>query len=134
MKNFAWGKLYKSDLIHDLFFPVGKFFEDSFWQHLVMDRVERYGIIDEPLYYYRQRNDSISGMPSNRLSDLLEGNKERLIFIHERYPALYPLMRRKYDNLYSQMYPSQGITNKCKRFLQRVLGRLRPSVYKKIDL
>ena len=134
VKNFTWGKLYKSDLIHDLFFPVGKFFEDSFWQHLVMDKVERYGIIDEPLYYYRQRNDSISGMPSNRLNDLLEGNKERLNFIHERYPELYPLMKRKYDNLYSQMYPPQDITYKCKRFMQRVLGRLRPSVYKKIDL
>lgn len=134
VKNFAWGKLYKADLIRDLPFPVGKYYEDSFWQHLVMDRVARYGIIDEPLYYYRQRNNSISGMPSDRLHDLLEGNRERLNFIHERYPELYPLMKRKYDNLYSQMYPSQGITYKCKRFMERVLGRLRPSVYKKIDL
>lgn len=134
VKNFAWGKLYKSDLIHDLFFPVGKFFEDSFWQHLVMDRVARYGIIDEPLYYYRQRNNSISGMPSNRLNDLLEGNRERLNFIHERYPELYPLMKRKYDDLYSRMDLPQGITYMCKRFMERVLGRLRPSVYKKIDL
>jgi glycosyltransferase involved in cell wall biosynthesis len=134
VKNFAWGKLYKADLIRDLFFPVGKYFEDCFWQHLVMDRIARYGIIDEPLYYYRQRNDSISGMPSNRLNDLLEGNKERLNFIHERYPELYPLMKRKYDDLYSRMDLPQGITYKCKRFMERVLGRLRPSVYKKIDL
>ena len=134
VKNFAWGKLYKADLIRDLFFPVGKYFEDCFWQHLVMDRIARYGIIDEPLYYYRQRNDSISGMPSNRLNDLLEGNKERLNFIHERYPKLYPLMKRKYDDLYSRMDLPQGITYKCKRFMERVLGRLRPSVYKKIDL
>lgn len=134
VKNFAWGKLYKADLIRDLPFPVGKYYEDSFWQHFVIDRVGQYGIIDEPLYFYRQRSDSISGMPSNRLNDLLEGNRERMNFIHEKYPSLYPLMKRKYDNLYSQMYPPQGITYKCKRFMERVLGRLRPSVYKKIDL
>lgn len=134
VKNFAWGKLYKRELIKDLEFPFGRYFEDSFWQHFVMDRVERYGIVDAPLYYYRQRNDSISGMPSNRLNDLLEGYKGRLNFIHERYPELYPLMKRKYDNLYSQMCSPQGITYKCKRFMQRILGRLRPSVYKKIDL
>ena len=74
VKNFAWGKLYKTDLIKDLYFPVGKYFEDSFWQHLVIDRVNRYGIVDESLYFYRQRGDSISGQPSNRLTDLLEGN------------------------------------------------------------
>lgn len=134
VKNFAWGKLYKADLIHDLPFPVGKYYEDSFWQHRVMDRVERYGIIDEPLYYYRQRNDSISGMPSTRMNDLLEGNKERLNFIQERYPELYPLMKRKYDNMYSQMYPPSCFVYKCERLIQRVLNRLCGSLYQRIDL
>ena len=62
VKNFAWGKLYKTALVKDLKFPKGKFYEDSYWQHLVMDRVNCYGILDTPLVYYRQRPDSISGI------------------------------------------------------------------------
>lgn len=134
VKNFAWGKLYKTDLIKDLFFPVGKYFEDSFWQHLLMDKVERYGIIDEPLYYYRQRDDSISGTPSNRLNDLLEGNKERLNFIREKYPQLLPLMEKKYKGLYERFNPPTGTKYRLKRFVERMIGRLKPDLYRRIDL
>lgn len=134
VKNFAWGKLYKTDLIRDSFFPVGKYFEDSFWQHLVLDRVERYGIIDEPLYFYRQRGDSISGQPSNRLTDLLEGNKTRLDFIREKYPDLLNLMQKKYSELNNQVNPPDSVSYRCKKFLQRVKRRLCPSSYERINL
>lgn len=134
VKNFAWGKLYKADLIKDLFFPVGKYFEDSFWQHLVIDRVNRYGIIDEPLYFYRQRGDSISGQPSNRLTDLLEGNKMRLDFIRGKYPDLLTLMQKKYSELNNQLNPPDNVSYRCKRFFQRVKGRLCPSSYHRINL
>ena len=134
VKNFAWGKLYKTELIKDLHFPVGKYFEDSFWQHLVMDRVERYGIVDEPLYFYRQRGDSISGTPSNRLTDLLDGNKMRLDFIREKYPVLLTLMQKKYSELYYQINPPDSVFYRYKKFLQRVKGRLCPSSYQRINL
>lgn len=134
VKNFAWGKLYKADLIKDLFFPVGKYFEDSFWQHLVLDRVERYGIVDEPLYYYRQRKDSISGISSNRLNDLLGGNRERLNFIREKYPELLPLMQKQYTELSYQINPPDSVFYWCKKFIQRVKGRLCSSSYKRIKL
>lgn len=134
VKNFAWGKLYKTELIKDLDFPVGKYFEDSFWQHLVMDRVDRYGIIDEPLYFYRQRGDSISGQPSNRLTDLLEGNKIRLDFIRGKYPDLLTLMQKKYSELNNQVNPPDNVSYRCKRFFQRVKGRLCPSSYHRINL
>lgn len=134
VKNFAWGKLYKTDLIKDLYFPVGKYFEDSFWQHLVIDRVDSYGIVDEPLYFYRQRQDSISGTSSNRLNDLLEGNRERLNFISEKYSGLLPLMQKQYSELSYQMNPSDSVYYRCKRFLQRVKAKLCPSSYERIDL
>lgn len=95
VKNFAWGKLYKRDLIKDIQFPVGKFFEDSFWQHHVVHRVERYGIINEPLYYYRQRTDSISGQKSENLHHLAEGYEKRLEFIKECYPHFTEIMVKK---------------------------------------
>lgn len=134
VKNFAWGKLYKTNIIKDLDFPVGKYFEDSFWQHLVIDRVERYGIIDEPLCYYRQRGDSISGTPSNRLNDLLEGNKERMSFIRDQYPELLSLMKKKYDDLCNELNPPNDVGYKWRQFISKIMGRLRPSIYKRIDL
>ena len=134
VKNFAWGKLYKTNIIRDLEFPVGKFFEDSFWQHLVIDRVERYGIIDEPLCYYRQRGDSISGTPSNRLNDLLEGNRERMSFIRDKNPEMLSLMKKKYDDLCNELNPPSDVGYKWRQLIRRVMGRLRPSLYKRIDL
>ncbi len=134
VKNFAWGKLYKTTIIKKLDFPVGKYFEDCFWQHLVIDRVERYGIIEEPLCYYRQRGDSISGTPSNRLNDLLEGNRERMVFIRAHYPDLLYLMEKKYHELYELINPSSGMLNQCRRFFRRVINRFNGSPYQRISM
>ena len=134
VKNFAWGKLYRSELIRDLAFPVGKFFEDSFWQHLVIDRTERYGIIDEPLYYYRQRSDSISGARSEKIRDLLDGYGCRLEFIRDRYPDLENLMKRKYDELYWNIYGSDRRMFAFVYILTKIRKRLTGPSYRKICL
>ena len=61
MKNFAWGKLYKTELVKRYPFRKGVYFEDSYWQHFMVHNAERIGIMPEPLYYYRQRQCGISG-------------------------------------------------------------------------
>lgn len=135
VKNFAWGKLYRADILQDLDFPVGKFFEDSYWQHLVMHRVKHYGIIDKPLYYYRQREDSISGTASHRLKDLVEGYNVRLEFIQEHYPQFAPIMQKMCQKVHDQVYPSNRVSFKIKSFLARVKHRLFPRTkYTKISL
>jgi len=88
IKNFAWGKIYKSSIVKSHEFPVGKFFEDSYWQHHVVSDVNLYGIIPKPLYFYRQRENSITGTGGAKQMDLLLGNEERLHFIRENYPEL----------------------------------------------
>lgn len=88
VKNFAWGKLYKTSIAKRHKFPLGKYYEDSYWQHLIINEVERYGVIPKPLYYYRQRRDSISGMASERLLDLFGGLEQRLNFLVNNYPEL----------------------------------------------
>ena len=88
VKNFAWGKLYKTDIVKKYLFPKGKFFEDSFWQHRIIHECNSYGVVPTPLYYYRQREGGISGMFSLRNMDLLIGNEERLGFIRKHYPNL----------------------------------------------
>ncbi len=57
VKNFAWGRIYKANIVKKHLFPLGKFFEDSYWQHLVVHETVRYGVVPTPLYFYRQRKD-----------------------------------------------------------------------------
>ncbi|WEG11510.1 glycosyltransferase [Pullulanibacillus sp. KACC 23026] len=88
VKNFAWGKLYKTELIKELPFRKGVLFEDVFWAHQVMHRVHRYVILNQPLYYYFQRNDSIVAHYTSRNLDMLRGLKERHWFISMNYKDL----------------------------------------------
>lgn len=88
VKNFAWGKLYKSSIVNSHKFPVGKYYEDSYWQYRIIAEVNQYAVIPQSVYYYRQRPDSISGRSSERLLDLLEGNESMLDFIRDHYPDL----------------------------------------------
>lgn len=86
IKNFVWGKLYKTEIVKRYQFPYGKYFEDSYWQHLIMNEVTNYGIVPTPLYYYRQRSSGISGVFSIKNLDLLYGYEERLKYIIVNYP------------------------------------------------
>lgn len=90
IKNFAWGKLYKAAFVKHHLFDVGKYFEDSYWQYKIIDQCTRLGVVTQPLYYYRQREQSISGRFSIRNLDLLCGQLQRLSFIENHYPELTP--------------------------------------------
>ncbi|WP_079505321.1 glycosyltransferase family 2 protein [Mesobacillus jeotgali] len=88
IKNFAWGKLYKTSILQDIPFKKGVLFEDVFWAHHVMDRVKKFILINQPLYFYFQRSDSIVAAYTPRNLDMLAGLKERHIFIEEKYQDL----------------------------------------------
>lgn len=88
VKNFAWGKLYKTELIKEIPFKRGVLFEDVFWAHLVMHEVEVYVVLSDAFYYYRQRDDSIVASYSIKNLDILKGLKERHVFLQEYYDYL----------------------------------------------
>ncbi|PFP29500.1 beta-1,4-galactosyltransferase [Bacillus sp. AFS073361] len=88
VKNFAWGKLYKTKLIKDIPFKKGVLFEDVFWAHQVMQRVQTFVCLNKPYYFYLQRDDSIVATYSTRNLDIIKGLKERHIFIEKYYGNL----------------------------------------------
>ncbi|RST72554.1 glycosyltransferase [Siminovitchia acidinfaciens] len=88
VKNFAWGKLYKTEIIRDIPFKKGVLFEDVFWAHLVMHRVNTYVILNEPLCFYLQRSDSIVSTYTPKNLDIIKGLLERHHFIEEFYDHL----------------------------------------------
>jgi len=55
-----WNKLYKTDAIKDLRFPVGRIHEDEFFAHYAFDRCERVVVIEPSFYHYVQREKSIT--------------------------------------------------------------------------
>ncbi|MFD1040613.1 glycosyltransferase family 2 protein [Virgibacillus byunsanensis] len=88
VKNFAWGKLYKTKLIKDIPFKKGVLFEDVFWAHQVMQRVNNFLILHQPLYYYYQRDDSIVAAYTPKNLDIIKGLKERHEFLEKHYGEL----------------------------------------------
>ncbi len=62
-------KLYKKELWDDIFFPVGKLYEDIRTIYKVIARSNRVSIVGEALYHYRQREGSLirSGFALNKM-------------------------------------------------------------------
>jgi glycosyltransferase involved in cell wall biosynthesis len=104
VKNFAWGKIYRTNLIKDIPFRKGMLFEDMFWAHLVMARVTTYVVYREPLCYYRQREESIVGSYTLKHLDIIAGMKERLSFIESNYYDLSPIAYRQLGKLQLEHY------------------------------
>lgn len=59
LSMYAHGKLYKRELYDNIRFPEGKIYEDIPTTWKIVQRVSDTIYIDFPLYYYRQRPDSI---------------------------------------------------------------------------
>lgn len=85
-------KIYKTKLIKDIKFPVGKYHEDVFWSYQAIGRAQRVSVSDHIGYYYLQRGGSIMGEGySLKRLDAVEAKVQRCAYIQERFPALSAL-------------------------------------------
>ena len=79
--SIACNKLYKNNLMQDIRFPKEKIHEDEFIAHKSIGMCETISCIQEPLYFYVQRDNSIMGKGYNaRNLDCVEAYFERTIF------------------------------------------------------
>lgn len=85
----AWNKLYRKELLTGELFEVGKLHEDEFFSYRLFDKCSSLSYIDIPLYFYRQREDSIMTTYSARHLDALEAHSRRLELLKQKYPCLY---------------------------------------------
>ena len=106
LKQPVWYKLYKTELIRDILFPVGKYHEDVFWTYRAVARAKKVSVFDTPCYFYTQRSGSImgSGYSLKRL-DAIEAKQHRLEFIKENFPVLKE--KAQVDLLFSCLYQMQ---------------------------
>jgi len=85
----VWNKLYKTRLVHDVPYAVGKLNEDEFWTYRIFGKAEKVTRINKTMYYYFQRKGSIMGESySLRRLDALEGKLNRQKYIDKSYPEL----------------------------------------------
>lgn len=89
----AWCKLYKADFFKTIRYPVGKFHEDEFVTYKLYYAAKKICYIQQKLYYYFQRNDSI--MATRHPQDVLDVLEQRYLFFKEKseekfFPFLLP--------------------------------------------
>lgn len=89
LKQPVWYKLYKTALIRDIPFPVGKYHEDVFWSYQAVARAQKVSVSDKVGYYYAQRSGSIMGEGySLRRLDAVEAKYQMLSFVREHNLSL----------------------------------------------
>ena len=85
--QYVWNKLYRRDLMADLYFPHGKTNEDEFWTYRIFANAQKIVKTNSVLYYYFQRNDSIMGTTySVKRLDALEAKIQRMEYIEKHFP------------------------------------------------
>ena len=89
LKQPVWYKLYKTKLVQDILFPVGKYHEDVFWSYQAVGRANKVSVSDDIGYFYFQRSGSIMGERySLKRLDAIEGKCNRQKYMEQHFPEL----------------------------------------------
>lgn len=85
----VWNKLFHRGILSDLGFETGKLHEDIFFSYQAFGKSKKILKLECPLYYYRQRNDSIMGDTfSRKTMDSFEARKQQLLYMRKYFPQL----------------------------------------------
>lgn len=69
-----WNKMYKKEIISDIYFEKNiSFCEDVLFLYEVYSKVKKVGSINEPLYNYLQRENSLTYTYNEKIYDLIKG-------------------------------------------------------------
>mgnify|MGYP002544743653 CR=1 FL=1 len=91
----VWNKLYKREVVEDLWFEVGKYNEDEFFTYKAIERADKIIQISDIGYYYFFREDSIINETYTiRRLDGLEARYERMKYLG-KYPEIYRVAKRQ---------------------------------------
>ena len=82
-------KLIKKEIADKLKFPVGKIYEDAFYQLDLVKEADSYVVITKPYYYYFHRSDSITTQKYNpRKLNMIEAYEKYIDYISKEFPSL----------------------------------------------
>ena len=88
--EIAWNKLYKKNLWNQIRYPIKKLHEDEFVIHHLIEKCNKIVYTNLELYYYYDREDSITHIYNKRRLDAIDAFEERMKFFKEKnYESLY---------------------------------------------
>ena len=155
--SVAWNKLYKSFLFDEIRFPVGKINEDVFIAHKIAYLCKKIVLLEDNLYYYLVRNNSIS-RSNNSIKNLdnIEGLADRCVFIYDHnlfgvintafafyrnryYELRYELQRDKAAKKYLKKFDKlfKSVFKHCRsalNFKTRIIGRFPRVVWRLVKI
>ncbi|CUX34408.1 glycosyltransferase family 2 protein [Clostridium sp. C105KSO13] len=77
ISGYVCGRLYKDNLVKNIIFPVGRYFEDVFVLYKILEKASKIVVLYDEVYYYRQRAGSIiNSQYSVRQLDIIAANEE----------------------------------------------------------
>lgn len=87
--TIVWNKIYKREVLENLRFPDGKYFEDEFFSNQLYLKVDQIHIIPDILCYHRVlASSTMNTQKTENYLDLLDALQERLtIYLSYNYSA-----------------------------------------------
>lgn len=95
--NFIVTKLYKRELFDDIRFDEGKLLEDLLIMYKLINKSRLISLCSEPLYYYVQRNNSIT---NNLNKELDEKCFDAFVVRKNDLQKMYPKLSKKINSNY----------------------------------
>lgn len=98
-------RLYKKKVLEGFSYPVGKLHEDEYI-HRILFKCQKVVCLKEKLYFYRVRENSITGVFSEkRVYDGLEAYEDRITFaLENNWTEIYQLAFRRYAQYCKDTY------------------------------
>ena len=121
----AWNKIYKRSLFNSVRFEKGRYYEDEFLIVPMFWKVKTIVLLRESLYYYVQREGSItqSAMNKKKIMDATASKAKRVNFLVDKNdPELFSLVVQDYKNWLITISSNAYIfkDKKLKRKLQKI--------------
>ena len=102
VSTVQWNKLYKKNIFDSIKFEVGKINEDEFIVFDEFEKANKIIYVLEPLYYYRQRQNSIMNSKFNiKRYDAIEALEKRIEKLKEK--GLYELLTLNYIKIFNNI-------------------------------
>lgn len=98
-KPVAWNKLYRTNIVKDNMFPIGKYHEDEYTTYKYYYKAQKIVFLDIALYNYNcSREDSITAKFSEKNFDTICAFREKVYFIrdHEDLKGLLEAAKNAY--------------------------------------
>lgn len=111
-------KLYRMEIVGNIFFPEGKLIDDEFWTYKVLGKANRLVHIDCSMYAYRQQNGSVMHKRySLKRLQAIDAKCQRLEYIENNYSELTSFAK---DNLlFSILFQGQMCSKYLEKFEQK---------------